>query len=183
MDRQDFLKHSVSWLGVKLIEQVEVLTAPLTKRTHLRPPGAQPEALFLSLCTQCDACTAACPHEAISVHYGSGPPHDGTPVLTNLYAHPCLMCPDTPCISVCPTQALMPLQDIRDIKIGVAYLDTLSCSGFRGSGCTLCYEVCPIPDEAIVLTEGLPFIQPDICTGCGICQHHCPDAAISVHPA
>lgn len=180
MDRQDFLKHGLNWLGLKLIEQTEQATAPLRQRTFLRPPGAQAEALFLSLCTRCDACTAACPHETISVHYGSGPPQDGTPVLLNLNEHPCLMCEDTPCISACPTEALMPVNSIKEIDIGVALLDTLTCSGFRGSGCRICYDICPLPDQAIQLVEGLPFIQETDCTGCGICAHHCPDEAIEI---
>jgi ferredoxin-type protein NapG len=101
-------------------------------------------------------------------------------VLLNLIEHPCMMCEDTPCITACPTEALMPFESIAAIDIGVALIDTLTCSGFRGSGCQICYDVCPLPDQAIQLTEGLPFVQENACTGCGICAHHCPDEAIEV---
>lgn len=180
MDRGAFLRHGLGWMAEKVSEQVERVTRPLTARRFLRPPGAQPEALFLAMCTRCDACTAACPHEAISVHYGSGPPHDGTPILVDLRAHPCLLCEDTPCIQACPTEALRPVEAVSDIRMGVAVLDTLSCTAFRGSGCTTCYDVCPLPDTAIELREGLPFVLPQDCTGCGICQHHCPTDPASI---
>lgn len=181
LSRKEFITQGMSYMLGKMrhtweenLQQTTDTLSPLTERVFMRPPGAQFEAAFLTLCTRGDACTAACPHETIAVHYGSGPPHDGTPVLTHLQTSPCLLCEDTPCITVCPTGALQPVADIREIRIGVAELDRLSCTAFRGSGCTTCYDVCPLPDEAIKLVEGLPFVMADACTGCGICQHHCP---------
>ena len=175
LNRQEFIQQGFQTLLQKVMGRVETTIEPLTQRTFLRPPGAQVEALFLGLCTRCDACTAACPHEAISVQYGYGTPHDGTPVLLNLKEHPCLLCEDTPCISACPTEALCAVESVSSIKIGTAVIDTLSCSAFRGSGCKVCYDVCPFPDDAIEIIEGLPFVKNDACTGCGICQHHCPE--------
>ncbi|MBY0404641.1 MAG: 4Fe-4S dicluster domain-containing protein, partial [Cyanobacteria bacterium] len=157
-----------------LQDVLDPVLEPLTQRKFIRPPGAQLEGFFLTLCTRCDACTAACPYEAISVHYGSGPPHDRTPVLINLRENPCLLCPDTPCITICPTQALLPVESPEKIKIGVAQIDIASCTAFRGSGCQTCYDVCPLLDVAIEIREGLPFVLSEGCTGCGICQKHCP---------
>jgi MauM/NapG family ferredoxin protein len=173
LDRQDFLRQGMRWLMGQVADQVESAVKPLTQRKLLRPPGAQPEPLFLAMCTRCDACTAACPHEAIAVHYGAGAPHDGTPYLWNLSQSPCLLCEDMPCIAACPTEALLPTQP-AEVRIGEAVLDTLTCTAFRGSGCKTCYDVCPFPDQAIEIRENLPFVLPDACTGCGICQHHCP---------
>lgn len=184
LSRKAFLKKGFFSLAGMLVQQAENLAKPLTRRLFLRPPGAQAEALFLALCTRCDACTAACPHEAISVHYGGGAPHDGTPVLANLREHPCLLCEDMPCIAACPTKALAPVSGVREVKIGTAEIDTLACSAFYGSKCQTCYDVCPLPDEAIALREGLPHVIADACTGCGICQQACPEApeAIRVYP-
>lgn len=188
ISRQSFLKWGAFRMAQPLVDQFEKIESwltPMRQRKFLRPPGAQVEPVFLSLCTRCDACTAACPHEAISVHYGAGFPHDGMPVLVNLRDNPCLLCEDTPCIQACPTQALVSTEKIEDIRIGVAVIDRLSCTAFRGSGCTTCYTVCPIKDQAIQLIEGLPFIQPEACTGCGLCEHACPEdeAAVAVFPA
>jgi ferredoxin-type protein NapG len=182
MNRRAFIRQGVQFWTQKILGYVEQQVEPVLKGPFLRPPGALPEPLFLSFCTRCDACTAACPYEAISVQYGAGPLQDGTPVLLNLREHPCLLCEETPCISACPTGALSPVDSIRQIKIGSAVIDGLRCSAYRGSGCQTCYEVCPIQDEAIQLIEGLPIVIPDACTGCGICQHHCPEepAAIQV---
>ncbi len=184
MDRRGFIEHGFRAIVGQVIQQSEKMLQPLTQRPFIRPPGAQVEALFLSLCTRCDACTMACPHEAISVHYGSGSAVDGTPVMANLGEHPCLMCEGTPCIPACPTDALLPVASIENIKVGTAILDRLTCTAYRGSKCTTCYEVCPIQDTAIKLVKGLPIVEADACTGCGVCQKYCPEEpeAIQVFP-
>lgn len=41
------------------------------------------------------------------------------------------------------------------------------------SFCKVCYEKCPEPG-AIEMTDGIPMIMPDKCTGCGICHDVCP---------
>lgn len=150
------------------------------ERKFLRPPGAQTnDHLFMTLCTKCDKCTAACPHGTISVHYGSGFPYDGTPILAAIDEWPCLLCEDLPCINVCPTDALQLPASIAEVRIGKAYIDNTSCVAYRGESCTTCVDVCPFPDSAIALVEGLPHVY-DACTGCGICQHHCPTEPKSI---
>lgn len=41
------------------------------------------------------------------------------------------------------------------------------------SFCAACVERCPVPG-AMQLTNGLPSVVPDVCTGCGICHEVCP---------
>lgn len=41
------------------------------------------------------------------------------------------------------------------------------------SFCAVCMERCPVPG-ALQLTNGLPSVVPDACTGCGICHEVCP---------
>jgi len=60
------------------------------------------------------------------------------------------------------------------IQMGTAVIELTVCTAFQGSGCRVCYDVCPIQDDAIQLTEGLPQIMPDHCTGCGVCVYECP---------
>lgn len=48
--------------------------------------------------------------------------------------------------------------------------------------CGICIAFCP--RECLTPTEeGPPVVsRPDLCTGCGWCEIHCPDFAISVRP-
>lgn len=39
--------------------------------------------------------------------------------------------------------------------------------------CSTCYDECPEPG-AIELTDGIPMVIPELCTGCGICHDVCP---------
>ncbi|MEB3287589.1 MAG: 4Fe-4S dicluster domain-containing protein [Vampirovibrionales bacterium] len=149
-------------------------------RQFLRPPGAvENDHLFMALCTRCDACTAACPYEAIAVHYGAGYPYDGTPVMADLSQSPCLLCEDLPCIRSCPTDALRPLVSLLEIKIGEARIDNTTCLAYQGKPCAICVDVCPYPEVAISLLEGLPQVH-QACVGCGICQRDCPTEPVSI---
>ena len=61
-----------------------------------------------------------------------------------------------------------------DLQHQVAVIEVTECTAFKGSGCKTCYEVCPLPDEAIQIIENLPHIIASGCTGCSICVHACP---------
>jgi Pyruvate/2-oxoacid:ferredoxin oxidoreductase delta subunit len=39
--------------------------------------------------------------------------------------------------------------------------------------CSVCYEQCPEPG-AMEMSQGIPIVIPDKCTGCGICHDVCP---------
>ena len=41
------------------------------------------------------------------------------------------------------------------------------------SFCSVCVERCPV-DGAMKVTNNLPSVVPDVCTGCGICHEVCP---------
>jgi ferredoxin-type protein NapG len=105
---------------------------------------------------------------------------------------PCYMCDDIPCVPVCPSGALDEASvtndegelDFRKMDMGVAVVDTNSCIAFWGLQCDACYRACPLMDEAIKLKYNRnsrtgkhaflePVIDPEICTGCGLCERAC----------
>jgi len=57
------------------------------------------------------------------------------------------------------------------------------CLAYQGTACTSCHDRCPVPG-AIVIEQGLPRVEPAICTGCRICHVVCPapDNAIRIVP-
>jgi len=116
----------------------------------------------------------------------------GTPFFTPRDT-PCYMCDDIPCVPVCPTGALDITKvtnpksnelDFTMMDMGVAVVDVHSCIAFWGLQCDACYRACPLLDEAIKLEYNRnsrtgkhaflePVINPDVCTGCGLCEKAC----------
>lgn len=189
VSRQAFLQHGWTFLLGKLAESLPEwpATTPSDRTTvrpalplasTLRPPGAIAEAAFLDVCAPyCTNCRDACPRGSLLADAA------GQPILIAEQA-PCVMCVDIPCTQVCPTGALIPTADPRSIALGTAVIELTVCTAFRGSGCRTCYTVCPLPDEAIQLIEGLPQIVPESCTGCGVCVYECPEpGALTLRPA
>lgn len=163
----------------------------------LRPPGALPEADFLSACVRCGLCVRDCPYDTLKLaELGEDGAATGTPYFTARTV-PCEMCDDIPCVGACPTGALDPaLTNIDDARMGTAVLvDQENCLNFLGLRCDVCYRVCPVIDEAITLELShntrsghhaifAPTVHADHCTGCGVCEKSCvlPEAAIKVLP-
>lgn len=154
--------------------------APARALPVLRPPGALDEAEFLRLCTRCDACQDACPHDAVTRAPARLRGAAGTPVIDPVAA-PCRMCADVPCAVACPTGALRP-DGAR--TLGRAVIGAHDCLAYQGTTCTVCVEQCPVPG-AIRSDAGRPVIDAALCTGCGVCQHVCPSPrnAVIVLPA
>lgn len=146
----------------------------------LRPPGAVDEAEFLRLCTRCDACFDACPHDALTRAPARARAARGTPVIDALEA-PCRCCADVPCAAACPAGALRP--DASRV-MGRAVIGAHDCLAYQGTSCSVCVEQCPAPG-ALRLEAGRPVIDAARCTGCGVCQHVCPSPrnAVIVLPA
>ena len=162
----------------------------------LRPPGAINESEFIKACVKCGACVEACPYDTLKLAV----PGDSKPVGMP-YFEPrkvaCEMCPDIPCVPVCPSGALdikkltsydkekaKDVLDINKAEMGVAVIDEESCIAFWGIQCDICYRACPLMDEAIKLnyiqnerTGKHAYLKPEVnpaaCTGCGLCQNAC----------
>jgi len=175
----------------------EVTASQLT----LRPPAALDEEDFLKTCIKCGMCVEACPFDTLKL----AKPGDNKPLGTPYFEPrdvPCYMCPDIPCVPVCPTDALDITKvstsgelDINKADMGVAVVDTTNCIAFWGIQCDACYRACPLLDSAIKLEYEKnsrtgkhaylkPIVDSDYCTGCGLCERACvtDKAAIFVLP-
>ena len=147
----------------------------------IRPPGAITEFEFLIACTRCGECSKACPANAILTLDHRAGAASGTPFLDPHKYRPCIACKDTPCITACDDEALMPLA-IEDAAMGTAKIDRSTCKPWSDKGeCTRCIGACPFPGDAILADEdGKPFIDPRHCIGCGLCVRACPTRPRSV---
>jgi len=157
----------------------------------IRPPGSSPEDDFLARCIRCAECMKVCPTNAIQPALDEG----GiiglwTPVLKMRLGYCDYEC--TLCSQVCPTQAIrrMPLEEKQKTKIGLAFFDRNRCLPYAfARTCIVCEEHCPTPKKAIwfeevqvmtpdkkLITVKQPRVDPELCTGCGICENKCPIA-------
>ncbi len=170
----------------------------------IRPPGALDEGAFLARCITCGACTAACPTNVIGSDLGStGIEGLFTPVLNMRrgWCEPsCIRCGE-----VCPTAALavvtpeakQAINQPAEVTIGTAFVDRGRCLPWAmATPCIVCEEMCPTSPKAIWLETTTvrgrdgrlvevqqPFVDPDMCTGCGLCENRCPvgeEAAIRI---
>lgn len=139
----------------------------------LRPPGALPEAELLETCQRSGKCIDACPPLAIFAAPEQMGDIVGTPVIKPARMA-CLLCPDVPCATACPSGALSPVL-VGSIRLGLAGIDRAVCLSWTGTDCHLCTNACPEPVRAILEDpQGRPAVSPQRCTGCGQCVPACP---------
>lgn len=149
----------------------------------LRPPGAHGEKDFLSRCVKCGKCIEACPYLSLNPARDDAGVAVGTPKI-DAREQACRLCEDFPCVNACPTDALRDIEKRQDVKMGVAVIDEDLCIAFQGMRCEVCYRVCPLIDEAIVIDYRMreddaihsvfaPTIVEDKCVGCGLCVERC----------
>jgi len=151
----------------------------------IRPPGSVEESDFLRKCIKCDQCINACPTNVLqpATWQEGGIESLWTPVMKFTIGHCQLKC--TMCSEVCPTGAIRritaeeklgkgPYEEQGPIRLGTAF-------------CVVCEEVCPTSPKAIqtkdveakdvygnIVVLNKPFMVPDLCIGCGICETECP---------
>lgn len=137
----------------------------------------------MARCIKCGKCVEACPHVALHVADALQGAAAGTPFI-EARVQACRLCPDFPCVEVCPTQAIRDVVDKHDPRMGYARIEEDVCIAYQGYRCEVCYRVCPLIDEAITIdfqnlegddihTKFIPVVNKDVCTGCGLCVNRC----------
>ncbi len=200
LERRVFLQSFMQGIGYGALGVVTwsaYLSQSQAKSLILRPPGAITEKEFVSTCIRCGMCVEACPYDVLKLSTISDQVSIGTPYFIPR-DEACHMCPDIPCASTCPTQTLdlntLIKEDelsIDSARMGLATLNTQSCLAYLGLQCTMCIRACPLADTAIVLHSERnprtdmhaflkPVVDPDHCTGCGMCEHACPTTIASI---
>lgn len=141
----------------------------------VRPPGAVERAEFNQLCDGCGECARECPASAIEM---TGPATTLSGISPQIDAanSPCVMCDGLVCTAICPTGALKPVA-AETMRIATIEYNAGNCwaRGGQDPGCDYCYDRCPLKGTAITLARGAgPILNPDACTGCGVCVYFCP---------
>lgn len=148
-------------------------------RKPLRPPGAIDEPDFLGVCVRCGNCIRVCPSEIIEPALAQ---HGLTSLLTPIVRFDenyCLVeC--TKCMHVCPSGALARLSPEGKIRnpIGLPQVDMNVCLLAESRECSECRRWCPHGAIRYEWSEVeytlVPQIDPEKCSGCGVCEVACP---------
>ena len=186
MDRREFLRQ-----GLRKVGETSVKTAGTHARQRaahwIRPPYALDELEFLLACTRCGDCIDACPHQVIfPLSARLGAQVVGTPAL-DLLNKGCHLCADWPCVAACEPDALKRSPDAETEgmdqdkeeqekpmlpRIAIVQIDTSACLPYLGPECGACAGSCPVP-SAMIWEADKPRINPQTCTGCGLCREAC----------
>ena len=161
----------------------------------IRPPAALREEDFLNRCIRCGNCMKVCITNGLQpVLFQTGLEGIWTPQLVPEIGYCEYQC--TLCGSTCPTGAIPPLSidKKRLVRLGLAEIDRSICIPWaEGKQCIVCEEHCPVAQKAIKLESDTiggsnvlkPYIDENLCIGCGICQNKCPVRpvrAVRVYP-
>ena len=168
------------------------------RKEVIRPPGSVAEPEFLERCIKCDQCLRVCPTNVLQpAMFEPGLEGIWTPIMNMRMGYCELNC--VLCGQVCPTGAIQSISisqklgtgefaDLGRIRVGTAFFDRGRCLPWAmDTPCVVCEEVCPTSPKAIYsrkveITDRWgkkvklqqPCVDPNLCIGCGICEHECP---------
>lgn len=148
----------------------------------IRPPGSIPEPDFLNICIHCGKCMKICPTNGLQpCIFEAGLNGLWTPKLMARIGgceKNCNMCGQ-----ICPTSAIrnLPLEEKTYVKMGTAVIDRSRCIAWeQDKVCLICDEACPynaissLNETVRDITLLRPFVDEQLCTGCGLCEARCP---------
>ena len=185
--RRDIIKGGV--LGIIALPVLKLEPSLTYEYSFLiRPPGSIEEEVFKNTCIRCGTCMKVCPTNAIQpVLFEAGPENLWTPRIVPKIGPCSYEC--NLCGQVCPTNAIkyLSMEEKKETKIGLACINTTRCIPYiRDENCMICEAVCPLPEKAILASKRIvrvngffkeikmPSVNPDLCTGCGMCEKKCP---------
>lgn len=165
------------FLGVAAAIPVGAAVRGDPKPLPIRPPGALPESEFARTCVRCGQCFTACPTGAVVPSMLEGGIGGFLSPRLDFRRGPCVPgC--IACQQSCPSGALriLPPLERRTVRIGLAKIDGKRCVRSGGVDCRVCKSACPY-NALTYPTSGpskLPYLEADLCIGCGMCEHACP---------
>ncbi len=202
LSRRRFVVSSAAGITVLGLHRVTRKDADAADKA-IRPPGAVEENRFLDLCLRCQQCTGVCASTGGCLQPAvmeTGLEGLWTPIAR--MREGCCEYNCNLCGKVCPSGAIedLPLEEKQKLRMGTAYFDKNRCiPHYKEEDCLVCEEHCPTPDKAIKFKlkliakdDGstgvlkLPYVDEELCIGCGICEYVCPvtgKAGIFVTPA
>lgn len=154
----------------------------------IRPPAALEEEEFLNRCIRCGNCMKVCITNGLQpALLQAGFEGIWTPQLIPEIGYCEYLC--TLCGNVCPTAAIphLTIEQKKKTRLGLAEIDEKICLPWsEGKDCIVCEEYCPVFDKAIKLKKEVratsvllkPYVDEELCMGCGICQTKCPTRPI-----
>lgn len=154
------------------------------ERPASTPPGSRSHARYFRRCVACQLCVVACPSRVLRAGDSlMGPGWFAQPRMDFRAGYCNYDC--TVCGEVCPSGAILPLavEDKHRVRTGLAHFtESLCVVAAKHENCGACAEHCPTlalqmaPYAAPDAPPGLriPEITPDLCVGCGACEHACP---------
>ena len=187
--RRRILGAALGGAAVAVVSGLEGTAGAAVRRRCVRPPGAAEEDRFLDLCVRCGLCMKACPTNALQpALWEAGWGGLFSPRLVPRIGYCEYNC--TLCGQVCPSGALRRLteEEKHGTVLGLAEFDKGRCLPYaKGEACIVCEEHCPTPVKAIRVREAeivnergekvslkIPYVDPKLCVGCGICENKCP---------
>jgi polyferredoxin len=177
----------------------KAVNAKSYSKKAIRPPGSVAEPEFLERCIKCDQCINVCPTNVLQPSTLAEGGLEGlwAPVMDFRTGFCQLNC--TLCSEVCPTGAIQKIElsqklgngkheEQGPIRLGTAFFNQGRCLPWAmETPCVVCEEVCPTSPKAIgtyheeitrwdgkQVMLNKPYMRPELCIGCGICEHECP---------
>jgi ferredoxin len=154
---------------------------PVVKTQAVAPPGVGSQARLNATCTACYLCVSACPTRVIQpalLAYGAaGLLQPRLDFAVGFCTHGCVRCGE-----VCPTGAIRPLEVAakKRLRMGQVHLIEENCVVVTDrTACGACAEHCPtravyMVPYAAESSLNVPELDPEVCVGCGACEHACP---------